>query len=149
DAGNFTVAGEDLRIGGTGAGGGRGGALRNVSGNNTWAGPVAFTTFFGDTISVGVDGSSQLTPDGHTFGGAANATIAKVGTGKLIFAGGTLPSDINGTFEIREGIVNAQGSERVGEGDPVIVFSGAALELENRTATFSQPVQLNGFGINN
>src|SRR5262249_14001869 len=42
DAGNFTVAGEDLRIGGTGASG-LTGALRNLSGNNTWAGSVEFT----------------------------------------------------------------------------------------------------------
>ncbi|MGL4555818.1 MAG: beta strand repeat-containing protein, partial [Gemmataceae bacterium] len=147
DAGSFTVN-EDLRIAGTGVGG-TGAALRNLSGDNTWANSVAFSTFSGPNIAVGVDGSSRLAFDGLTFG-ASTGIISKVGTGDLVFTGSAI-SDLagQGQFQVKEGTVTVQGSATVGDqATDVFVFAGAALNLADRTADFNQEnVHLNGAGV--
>ncbi len=92
--GGIAVSGEALTLNGTGIS--SGGALRNISGNNSWSGAVTLgsaTTIQSDsgtlTLSGGVAGSGQSL----TAGGIGNTTISGVisGSGTLTKAGsGTL-----------------------------------------------------------
>jgi len=77
------------------------GALRNLSGNNTWAGTVTLGT---SDASIAADAGTQLTISGAIRDGTANFPLTKTGAGTLIltsantYDGGTQIS--GGTLQI-------------------------------------------------
>lgn len=104
---NITIAGEALSLNGTGIS--NGGALRNLSGNNTYAGAITTTgstriNSDSGTLLLDVASGNAITGtnDNLTFGGAGNVTVADViatGTGTLIKDGnGTLTLSAANTF---------------------------------------------------
>ncbi|NBW97284.1 MAG: hypothetical protein EBR28_11275 [Planctomycetia bacterium] len=139
--GNITTAAEALSITGTGAAGG--GALRNVSGVNTYAGAV---TLAGDA-RIGADAGS-LTVSGAITGTNQVLTVVGSGTVTLSNAANTFGSGLTGNNpglfvrggNLRNGVANAVNSNLM-----VTVESGtwdlAGYDQTVRT-TFSGSVEL-------
>ncbi|MBU6223040.1 MAG: autotransporter-associated beta strand repeat-containing protein, partial [Planctomycetes bacterium] len=104
--GNITTAAEALSITGTGDAGG--GALRNVSGANTYAGPVTLTgdaRIGADAGSLAVSGAITGTNQVLTIVGSGTVTLSNAGntfgsgltgiTAGLVVDGGTLKNGVN------------------------------------------------------
>lgn len=108
--GGITVAGEGLTIEGTGIS--NGGALRNVSGNNTWTGTVALSgdaRINSDSGTMTVSGDISGSGKDLTVGGAGNVTLSGVvgngagsltydGTGTMTLSGGSANTFSGGLF---------------------------------------------------
>ena len=101
----FTVAGHKLTLGGTGVNGH--GALDNIAGSNTWAGPIEMAAH----TSVGANASTALALSGGISGAAFDLT--KVDPGTVIF-----PTGGNNQTRtiINAGTVEVDGS--LGRGPP-------------------------------
>ena len=93
--GGITVAAEALTLNGTGVS--NGGALRNISGTNTYGGAITLATasrINSDAGTLTISGAIGGSGLGLTVGGAGNTTISSViGTGT-----GTLTKDGTGTL---------------------------------------------------
>ncbi len=121
-----TVATKTLNLNGSGAAGT--GALRNVSGTNTWAGAVNLNS----TSTVGVS-AGQLTISGAISGSGG---LTKVGANTLILTGN---NTFTGTTTVNAGILNLNGSgsnKALGGTNQVVINSGG-------TVLFSKANQIN------
>jgi autotransporter-associated beta strand protein len=144
---NITVAEDNVGLSGTGVG--NAGALRNVSGNNTFTGSVTFNA----DATIGSD-SGTLTLSGDfaasknvTFTGAGNVTLGgggygggnltQAGTGTVTFNGSTSTS-LSGTLNVNSGTValaktggaSALSSTTMNVGDGTGVAGTAVLRLD-------------------
>jgi autotransporter-associated beta strand protein len=158
---DITVGAEALSLAGSGVGGT--GALRNISGTNTYGGPVTLT---GPTLINSDAGSLTLSDPGSltgatftlSIGGAGNTTInstidttsgslAKTGVGTLTLTGAnTFTGDVN----ITGGVVNIRNDTALGTiAGGVTVGSGAALELQGGVTVGNEPMTLAGTGVSN
>jgi len=156
--GNITVGAEALSINGTGVS--NTGALRNISGNNTWGGSVALAATGvrinsdADTLTIG--GSITGTGFGVTIGGAGNTSIASLGT----FTAGNITKDGSGTLfitgagnytgatAVSQGVLNIQNNTATGTvAGGVSVASGAALQLQGNISVGAEALTLNGTGV--
>lgn len=177
--GGITVQNEQLTLSGTGFQLQNNGALRNLTGNNTWQGSVLLTELRGFTpttfptsmISMGVDNSTDtLTIDGsinevQTTGyGAAYGNVVyspptplssfgvtKVGTGKLVFKQGNFYSS---TTQVLAGTLSVQANNGLGTGsnninDVTIVSNGATLEFAGNISLLPEPLFISGTGFAN
>lgn len=142
--GGFEIANKCLTLSGTGKLDGSSnplGALRNVSDNNSWIGPILLAA---DThISVAAD---SLTLAGPLVG---NRNLTKVGDGTLVLA-----ADNSGTFTgsitVSAGTLTAADSGALGLLSPtstVTVASGAALALKDGIDIGNKPLKLSGTGV--
>ncbi len=143
-ANTFAEANVDL----SGAGVGSGGALRNVSGNNTFSGSV---TFSNDATIASDSGTLTLSGDfsagkNVTFAGAGNITLTgggygagnltQTGTGTVTFSGSTSTS-LSGILSINSGTVElaktggatAVASSTINVGDGSGAAGSAVLRL--------------------
>ncbi|MCS7270588.1 MAG: Ig-like domain repeat protein, partial [Gemmataceae bacterium] len=120
----FTINSHHLTlVGGSGVGGA--GALRNVSGNNVWNGPVLMLA----PATIGVEGTTALSLNGGLT--APGLTLTKVGTGTLIFPNGTPPNTqaltriVNGTVQVNGtiGDVRLAGGTLSGTGTVGLITS--------------------------
>jgi autotransporter-associated beta strand protein len=98
--GGITTAAEALTLNGSGVG--TDGALRNISGDNTYAGLVtlgAATRINSDAGTLTLSNTGRITGSGFglTVGGAGNTTIAGIGIGS-----GTLTKDGAGTLTLTQ-----------------------------------------------
>ena len=140
------------------------GALRNVSGDNVWTGPItlgdgSFAVGVGhEIIAVDAQGG-EFTPDDLTITGTISshfsAGLRKLGTGRLTLTG------TNTYFEetlIQEGVIHMKNSSALGSPTgPTKVSAGAGLELtdidlgggEVIDLNVSEPLQLSGTGFGN
>lgn len=147
---NITVTGEALSLTGTGVG--ATGALRNISGNNTWTGAVTLGSAPGATIqsdaglltlSGGITGNTRTL----TVGGAGNTTLSGIigtTTGGLVKNdAGTLSLSGNNTFTgattLNGGTVSINADNRLGTAPgsataSKLVFNGGTL---GTTASFT------------
>lgn len=159
--GGISVGGEALTLSGSGVS--NTGALRNISGDNTFGGLVtlAGTTQIGSddgTLTLSNPGSITGSTFSLTFAGAGNTTVNSIidtgsgllnkeGTGTLILTGANAFTD---TVNVSAGVLNIRDSTATGtvEGG-VIVNNGAALELQGGIAVGEEALALNGFGISN
>ena len=157
--GGITVGAEALTINGTGIS--TGGALRNVSGNNTYGGAVALgsaSRINSDSGILTLGGGVAGTGLALTVGGNGNVTIAS--TGVNTGAAGTLTKDGNGTLTIAAsgdytgattvsaGALNIQNATATGTAaGGISVTSGAALEMQGGIAVGAEALTLNGSGI--
>jgi autotransporter-associated beta strand protein len=98
-----TVTGVALQVNGPGVN--NHGALDNVSGANTWAGPITL----GTGSALGVDGGT-LTATGDVKG-ATSATLSKVGPGTLFFP---TANDYLGTTLVQAGVLNIGNTGALG-----------------------------------
>ena len=146
--GGIAVGGESLTLSGTGTGGN--GALRNMSGNNSWAGNItlAFTSLieslFGQLTLSGTVGNGGNAAD-LLFGGAGdilvtgaitgNGDVAKNGTGTLTLAGANTYNGATivnaGTLRLTGSLNGATGTALIFGGDGTFNFNGAAGTTRN------------------
>ncbi len=114
--GNVTVAGEALRLRGSGIGGA--GALRSLSGSSAWNGAVTLEAH----TTVGVDAGSMTI--GGSIGGG-NYNLAKTGAGALVLGAANTYS---GTTSVLGGTLR-YGIDNAIAGGPIQVESGATLDI--------------------
>jgi autotransporter-associated beta strand protein len=157
--GDITVGAEALSIAGTGVGGT--GALRNISGANTYGGPV---TLAGPTLISSDAGTLTLSNPGPitgptfalSIGGAGNTTInssidtttgslAKTDSGTLTLTGA---NTFTGGVNVTGGVVNIQNDSALGTvAGGVVVGNGAALQLEGGITVAAEALTMVGTGI--
>jgi fibronectin-binding autotransporter adhesin len=157
---NITVGNESLTLNGDGFNG-SGGALRNVSGSNTWNGAISLATdsrittdaastlTINGTITSGSDRNVTFDSAGTTYAtnaiGTGNGGITKQGDGTLYLSGN---STFHGTTAINAGVVNISHDNALGATDGgTTVASGAALELQGNIHVGAEALSLSGSGV--
>jgi outer membrane autotransporter protein len=141
--GGITVGDEALSLNGTGVG--DTGALRNISGDNSWAGVITLAgatriNSDADTLTLGeggITGAQNL-----TVGGAGNTnisgvivattTLTKDGAGTLILGGA---NTYIGNTNISAGTLSVTNAAALGPGATTAVTCGATLEINNVAVT--------------
>ncbi|MCE9546734.1 MAG: autotransporter-associated beta strand repeat-containing protein [Planctomycetia bacterium] len=156
--GGIAVGAEVLTLNGTGVA--TDGALRNISGTNSWAGGVVLgsaSRINSDAGTLTITGGITGTGLALSVGGAGDTTIQTNGINTS--TGGTLTKDGNGTLTISatsnytgnttisDGVVNIQNATALGTTGSTSVASGAALQLQNSIAVSGQALTLNGTGV--
>jgi autotransporter-associated beta strand protein len=128
------------------------GAIRALSGNSNWTGPVTLT---GNT-TIQVDGTQNVqngiaNPTFNILGtindSGGNRTITKTGKGTLIFSGS---NTYGGQTLVTQGVLQVANPNALGASTPAasantVVTAGAALELASDL--YNEPVTLNGDGF--
>ena len=133
--GGITVGTESLTLTGTGIA--SDGALRNISGNNTWQGTILLSS---DSI-IGSD-AGNLTISGVVSGSSA---LTKNGAGTLTLSG---INTYNGATTINAGILNIQNANATGTvAGGVVVATGAALQIQGDITVGNEALTLRGSGI--
>ena len=157
--GGISVGTEALTLNGTGIS--NTGALRNVSGANSWAGAIGLAsnsrinsdagtltvsgTITGANTNLTVGGSGNITLSGAI--GTGSGGIAKDGSGTLVLSG---TSTYSGATTISSGVVNVQNSSGLGSAaSSASVASGAELQLQGGISVGSEALTLNGTGLSN
>lgn len=150
--GGISVGAEALTLNGTGIS--NNGALRNISGNNSWAGAVTLgsaTRINSDlgtlTVSGNIGGAQNLTVggDGNTtlsgVLGTGAGTLTKDGAGTLTLSGGAVNTfsgavTINaGTLDLaKSGALNNAGNTVTVNSGGTLLFSGASTTRMNDSA---------------
>ena len=155
--GGIAVGTEALSLSGTGVS--ADGALRNISGDNSWAGAIslaAASRINSDAGTLTVSGTITATNQDLTVGGAGHTTLnGSIGTGS-----GTLTKDGNGTLTlfgnstysgtttINAGIVNLRHDSALGStGVGTTVVSGATLQLQNNITVGAEALSLTSTGF--
>ena len=157
--GGITVGAEALTLNGTGIS--TDGALRSISGVNTYGGLVTL----GSATRIQSDAGTLLltntgTISGATFGltvggagntiinsiiGTTSGTLTKDGTGTLRLTGA---NSFTGNTTISNGVVNIQNATGLGTvAGTASVTAGAALQLQGGITVGAKPLTLNGTGV--
>src|SRR5262249_48098397 len=117
---SLTMPPESIGLIGTGVGGN--GALRNVSGNNTWAGAVVLKTDVPNNVfnsAIGADLDTQLTVQGNVQDyiriPVPPASLSKVGPGTLVFPNA---NNYSGRTFVNNGVLNIQNIGSLGVFNP-------------------------------
>lgn len=134
---NFNT-GEALTISGTGYN--SQGALRNMSGTNTFTGSV---TLAGESF-IGTDSGSQLTLSGTVSDGAYSYGLTKVGTGALVLSGA---NDFSSATSVQEGTLVVANSSALGVANTTTVLSGASLQLSGNGLSLAEKFTIAGSGV--
>jgi fibronectin-binding autotransporter adhesin len=155
--GGIAIGNEALSLSGSGVT--NGGALRNISGTNSYAGAITLATasrINSDANLLTLSGNVTSTNLGLTVGGTGNTTISGtlgLGSGSLTKDGlGTLTlttaNTYTGTTGITAGVVNIRNALALGgTAGSVTVASGAALEFQGNIAVGAEPLTISGSGI--
>jgi large repetitive protein len=139
-----SVAGQPLVLNGNGPAGN--GALEDVLGNNTWAGPITLAS----SSAIGVDLDNQGNPLQLTItgeiSGLETSVLEKVGLGTLIFP---TANDYFGQTLVSTGILDVRDSQALGAlgGDGTFVVGGATLEIEDNITVTGKTLGLTGTGV--
>jgi autotransporter-associated beta strand protein len=155
--GGISIGAEALSL--TGDGISSGGALRNLSGTNSYAGAITLagaTRINSDagTLTLGAGGISGT--QNLTFGGAGDTTVSGVigtSTGTLTKDGaGTLTLSGSNTYDgsttVSAGALTASNASALGSTTGnTTVASGAALQLSGGVAIAAEALSLTGVGI--
>jgi len=158
--GGIAVGNEALTLDGTGIS--NDGALRNISGNNSWAGLITInsaTRINSDsgtlTLDVASGNAITGTNDNLQFGGAGNITIndaiatgsgtlTKDGTGKLIL---NAANTYTGATTVNAGVLNIQNNTGLGTiAGGTTIANGATLQLQNNITVGSETLNIRGTG---
>ncbi len=136
---NYTTA-ESVTVSGTGVGG-RNGAIDNLSGNNTFAGPVQLA----GATTIGANAGTQL-----TLGGAISGTNAVTagGSGTVIFSGA---NTYTGTTTVSAGATLIAASNAAlgttGTATSTSVANGGTLGLQGGVTLANENISVNGTGV--
>jgi autotransporter-associated beta strand protein len=167
--GGITVTGETLNLAGMGVN--NDGALRNISGNNTWAGSINVNADLGGRINSDADtltisGNIALGRPAVAFGGAGNISVSGniSGAGPRVVKDGSGTLTLSGTntwvsgFTIQEGavsiatITNKSANGSLGNNNSAINMGGTAtagtLSYTGSTASSNIDFALNAGGAN-
>lgn len=158
--GGIAVGNETLSLNGTGIS--NNGALRNISGNNSWAGTITInstTRINSDagTLTLDVASGDAITGsnDNLQFGGAGNLTIndviatgsgtlTKDGTGILIL---NAANTYTGATTVSAGVLNIQNATGLGTtAGGTTVSNGATLQLQGNITVGSETLNITGTG---
>ncbi|MFN5332621.1 MAG: beta strand repeat-containing protein, partial [Bacteroidota bacterium] len=138
------------------------GALRNISGNNTWGGTITTETpavrINSDSGTLTLSGSTAISSStniGVTFGGSGNVTVSGaigIGTAGLTKDGtGTLTlssaNTYSGATAVNAGVLNIQNGSALGTSSQTTIADGATLQMQGDIAVGSLPLRLNGAGV--
>ena len=157
--GDISVGAEALTLSGTGVS--NAGALRNISGANTYGGLLslgAASRINSDAGTLTLSNAGTITGAtfGLTVGGAGNTTInsiigttsgtlTKDETGTLILTGA---NTFTGLTSITGGVLNIRNASALGTtAGATFVSSGAALELQGGLTIGAEALTLNGSGV--
>jgi autotransporter-associated beta strand protein len=157
--GNITVGTEALSLNGTGVS--ATGALRNISGSNTYGGAITLagnTTIGSDAGTLTLSSGSSITgtDTNLTFVGAGRITIndaIATGSGTLTKNGtGTVTLSGNNTYTgattINAGNLTISNNTALGTtAQGTTVASGAALQLQGNITVGAEALSLNGTGV--
>ncbi|MFN6053018.1 MAG: Ig-like domain repeat protein, partial [Planctomycetia bacterium] len=130
-AGNKTISNRTLSLDGLGVAGA--GALRSISGNNTWAGNINLAGTM-QLAYVGID-TGRLTLSGRIDGGSS--TLHKTGAGDLVISGN---GNSQGSTVVGSGPLYQLGSDNV----PVFVNSSGTLTGNGRLGVLRMTAGQNG-----
>lgn len=142
--GGITIGAEALTLNGTGIAGA--GALRSISGTNSWNGAITLAsdtqinTDAGTlTIGANVDGAAKnLTISGaadtliNGVIGTTTGALNKLGAGNLTLVGS---NTYTGATNVNAGTLLISASERINDASALAVASGATFNLNNFTET--------------
>jgi autotransporter-associated beta strand protein len=137
------VIGEHLTLNGDGiaVNGHNTGALRNVSGDNTYTGNITLAT----NSTIGVDSGSSLTITGVIDDGAGTFSLTKELTGTLIL---DAANTYHGTTIVEQGILNIQNALALGStANGTQVEDGAQLQLQGGITVSGEALTLSGTGV--
>jgi len=157
--GGLAVAAEPLSL--SGAGVSNGGALRNISGTNTYSGAVTLAANSrinsdagrlvlnsgtiagaGFGLTVGGAGDTAISSSINTGGG----TLTKDGSGRLTLTGS---NSYAGLTRVNAGVLNVQNAFALGGTTAgTYVDTSATLELQGGIAVAGEALSLNGVGVN-
>jgi fibronectin-binding autotransporter adhesin len=139
--GGITVSNETLSVAGTGVGGN--GALRNLSGTNTWTGAITMTNdaeFQSDAGRMNIATNVTAAGFGLTVDGAGNTAVSgslSLGTGGLTkTGGGTL--FLTGSNTYTGGTLISGGSLQLGEGGTTGSLATNSTITNNGTLIFNR-----------
>jgi autotransporter-associated beta strand protein len=140
-----SVNGEPLTLNGNGPqpnlNGHDTGSLENVTGNNTYSGPITLAS----NVTIGVDTNSSLTVTGSIGDAGHNFALAKELTGTLIL---TAANTYGGGTTIDQGAINIQNGQALGNpGTLTTVLDGAQLQLQGGITVPFERLRLSGTGI--
>jgi autotransporter-associated beta strand protein len=140
-----SVNGEPLTLNGNGPRPGLNGhdtgSLENVSGNNTYSGPIVLAS----NATIGVDTNSTLTVTGVIDDQGHNFALAKELTGTLVL---TAANTYGGGTTIDQGAINIQNGQALGDpGTLTSVLDGAQLQLQGGITVPSERLRISGTGI--
>jgi autotransporter-associated beta strand protein len=135
-SGNGLSIAENFGIDGTGISGG--GAINNLSGDNTISGNL----ILGSASSIGAASSSTLTISGSITDSLGSLSLTKVNSGMLVLSAAN--SYDQGTI-VSAGILRVNHDDALGTGN-VTVSGGAALELSGGV-TVANGISINGSGV--
>ena len=160
----IAIGAEALSLAGTGIS--NGGALRNIAGNNSYAGAITLTADTrinsdSGTLTLNVASGAAITGTFNlTFGGAGNITVSdaittgtgtltKDGTGTLTLAGN---NSYTGTTSITNGIVAITHANALGKNGETLstttVSDGATLSISHAsTINVPEPITISGTGV--
>lgn len=154
--GGLNVGAEALALNGTGVS--SDGALRSISGTNSWAGTITLgsaSRINTDAGKLTLNGSIVATNQNLTVGGAGDTTI----TGAIGTGSGTLTKDGSGTLElsgnntytgataVTSGTVSILSNDALGSTlGATTISSGATLAVSN-DITSSEQITLSGSGV--
>ena len=158
---NLTTA-EPVNIIGTGISGL--GAIRNISGTNTFSGAISLNgaarinvdagtlsttgiTMGSYALNTGVYSGTSMAVNG-SMTSDAGSILTKDSTGTLILAGAN--TGLLGTINVYNGVLRTQHADALGAASAStnIISSGAALEIYGATAlTIAEPFNINGTGV--
>lgn len=154
--GGITVTNQGLLI--SGAGTSSLGALRSLTNNNEWDGPItlAAATTIGCVTNSLILGAGGIVVSNFlaTFTGGGNITangsigngtngLTKSGTGTLTL---TAANSYGGATTVSAGVLNIQNSSAL-PGTGTTVSSGAQLQLQGGITVAGEPLKLSGSGI--
>jgi autotransporter-associated beta strand protein len=133
--GGITVTGETLYPGGMGMN--NDGALRNISGNNTWAGPVGVSSgrINSDSGTLTITGNMDLYGSGVTFGGAGTVSVSGIikNAGPKVFKDGSGTLTLSGVntwvsgFTIQDGVVSIATFNNASTPGPLGNYGGSII----------------------
>ncbi len=137
-AGGITLpATKPITINGAGPAGN--GAIENLGGANTVAGPIQLAS----NAAIGADGGT-LTVSGQ-LSSSAGTTLAKEQTGTLILSGAN--SGLGGAVQIDAGVLQITNADALGStAAGTTVASSAELQVQNVNGSFAEPITINGPG---
>ena len=127
------------------------GALRSLSGNDTFSGPITLKPGTNpDSVTVGADSGSEMTLTGTISGGDATFDLVKEGAGLVAL------DDVNsftGLTAVYTGSLQLQNSGAIDNAIGAEVIDGGQLQLQAATGSstpvsINAPLLLSGTGIN-